>query len=120
MIILFYLGKILSAKITGIETFVTKEDDLTLTCTFTKIQNCTRVYVYLCFNRIGKSKKQVDSNNTTISTTFILSNVSEKSVGNYSCMYSESNYSLSEVISTEENTIFVQVHGKFLSLLRYD
>ncbi|XP_027015092.2 uncharacterized protein LOC113650780 [Tachysurus fulvidraco] len=100
-------GKILPARIESTETSVRKGETLKLTCTFTKSQNCAQVYVYLCVNGIGNSEKQVNCNNTTVSTTFHLI-VSENSV-NYSCVYSVSNYNVSEVRYTGENTIFV--HG---------
>ncbi|XP_053478583.1 uncharacterized protein LOC128606465 [Ictalurus furcatus] len=106
------LGKILPAKIKRTEMTIKTEETLTLTCTFTKIQSCTQVYVYLCFNGIGNRKKQVYCSDMTTSTTFLLSNVSEKSSGNYSCVYSVSNYNLSEVNNTGENTIFVHIHEK--------
>ncbi|XP_047678544.1 basement membrane-specific heparan sulfate proteoglycan core protein-like [Tachysurus fulvidraco] len=100
-------GKILPARIESTETSVTKGETLKLTCTFTKILNCAQVYVYLCVNGIGNSKKQVNCSNRNISTTFHLI-VSENSV-NYSCVYSVSNYNVSEVRNTGENSIFV--HG---------
>ncbi|XP_027015178.2 uncharacterized protein LOC113650820 isoform X2 [Tachysurus fulvidraco] len=103
-------GKILPARIESTETSVTKGETMKLTCTFTKIQNCAQVYVYLCVNGIGNSKKQVNCSNRNISTTFHLI-VSENSV-NYSCVYSVSNYNVSEVRYTGENTIFVQVPEK--------
>ncbi|XP_026770149.3 uncharacterized protein LOC113526907 [Pangasianodon hypophthalmus] len=99
------LGKIFPAKIERTETS-------TLTCTFTKIQNCTQVYVYLCLNGIGNRTKQVNCSDMTISTTFLLSSISEKSSGNYSCVYSVSNYSLSEVNNAGENTVFVQAEER--------
>ncbi|XP_058244197.1 uncharacterized protein LOC131352246 [Hemibagrus wyckioides] len=97
------LGKILPGKIEITE----KGETLKLTCTFTKIPNCTEVYVYLTFNGIGNSKKRVICSHTTIFTTFQLI-FSEENFGKYSCVYSVSNYSLSEVRNTGENTIFVK------------
>ncbi|KAG7332988.1 hypothetical protein KOW79_003123 [Hemibagrus wyckioides] len=99
------LSKILPGKIEITE----KGETLKLTCTFTKIPNCAQVYVYLTFNGIGNSKKQVICSHTTISTTFQLI-FSKENSGNYSCVYSVSNYSLSEVRNTGENTIFVKEH----------
>lgn len=114
---LLYLGKILPAMIQQTKTSVKREETLTLTCTFTKIQHYTQVYVYLSLNRIGNRKKQVNCSNMTISTSFLLTNVSEKSSGNYSCVYSVSNYSLSEVNDTGENSIFVQIPGKMVPVI---
>lgn len=108
---LLYLGKILPAKING-STTVKKEETLQLICTNRKIKNCTRVYVYLCLNGIRNKKQQVNCSNMIISTTFFLPHVSETNSGNYSCVYSVSNYSLNEGNNVGENTISVQVLGK--------
>ncbi|XP_060778832.1 uncharacterized protein LOC132887378 [Neoarius graeffei] len=114
------LGKILPAKING-STTVKKEETLQLICTNRKIQNCTRVYVYLCLNGIRNKKQQVNCSNMTISTTFFLPNVSETNSGNYSCVYSVSNYNLNEGNNVGENTISVQVlernHSNHLSTI---
>ncbi|KAM9481105.1 uncharacterized protein Hap1MRO34_008892 isoform 2-T2 [Clarias gariepinus] len=112
------LGDLLPATIKAPKTSVKKEETLTLSCTFKKYKNCTQVYVYLCFNGIGNSKKQVICSDVIISTTFDFSDISEKNSGNYSCVYSASNYSLSEVNTTGENTIFVQITNDSFDVLR--
>ncbi|KAM9481108.1 uncharacterized protein Hap1MRO34_008892 isoform 5-T5 [Clarias gariepinus] len=109
------LGDLLPATIEAPKTSVKKEETLTLSCTFKKYKNCTQVYVYLCFNGIGNSKKQVICSDVIISTTFDLS---EKKSGNYSCVYSAFNFSLSEVNTTGENTIFVQIRNDSFDVLR--
>lgn len=118
---LLYSGKVLPLKITGMGitggTAVKRGDVLTLTCTFATIINCTQVYVYLCLNGTGNSKKQLNCSNMAISTSFHLSNVSEKNSGSYSCVYSVSDHSLSKVNNTGGNTIFVQVHGKMVPII---
>ncbi|XP_037396144.1 uncharacterized protein LOC119263739 isoform X1 [Pygocentrus nattereri] len=104
------VSDILPAKITAAKSSLREGEGLTLTCSITGHQSCSEVYVYLCLNGIGNRNRTVNCNIKSTTTTFLLKNVKQQQSGNYSCVYSTSNYSLSEVRKTGENSIYVEVH----------
>ncbi|KAG9275851.1 alpha-1B-glycoprotein-like [Astyanax mexicanus] len=104
-------GKIWSGMITETQRSVREGEDLTLTCRITVTLTCAELYVYLCLNGIGKQVMSVSCSINSTSTTFLLSKVKHEHSGNYSCVYSTHNYSLSEVRKAGENTVFIQVQG---------
>ncbi|XP_036440686.1 uncharacterized protein LOC118817837 [Colossoma macropomum] len=89
-------GEILPAKITGSKSSLREGEDLTLTCSITVNIDCIEIYVYLCLNGTGNSIRTANCSSNSFSTTFLLSNVEQQHSGSYSCVYSISNYSLSE------------------------
>ncbi|KAI4901535.1 hypothetical protein NFI96_033138, partial [Prochilodus magdalenae] len=103
-------GEILPAKITATQSSLGEGEDLTLTCSTTVNQSCAEVYVYLCLKEIGKISRTVTCSINLITETFLLTNVKLEDSGNYSCVYSTSNHSLSEVNKTGENIVHIQVH----------
>ncbi|XP_049335962.1 uncharacterized protein LOC111193427 isoform X6 [Astyanax mexicanus] len=110
-------GKIWSGMITETQRSVREGEDLTLTCRITVTLTCAELYVYLCLNGIGKQVMSVSCSIYSTSTTFLLSKVKHEHSGNYSCVYSTHNYSLSEVRKAGENTVFIQVQGKNLLII---
>ncbi|XP_048825456.1 uncharacterized protein LOC125704153 [Brienomyrus brachyistius] len=69
------------------------------------------VHIYLCKNGIGV-RRQLE--NKYFETKIILKNVAKNDTGNYSCVFSVSEYEPSEVRRKGDNSVFFQVIGDFI------
>lgn len=101
---------IFPAKILAQQKTISEDSDLYVTCSTFGIQKDALVYVYLCKDDFGiniKAQKQDQHD-----TTFIISRVALHHSGNYSCVYSKRNISLSNVAKRGDNIIQILVIGK--------
>ncbi|XP_048825455.1 uncharacterized protein LOC125704152 isoform X2 [Brienomyrus brachyistius] len=69
------------------------------------------VHIYLCKNGIGVRRR---SENKYFETKIILKNVAKDDTGNYSCVFSVSEYELREVRRKGDNSVFFRVIGDFI------
>ncbi|XP_044063650.1 uncharacterized protein LOC122881459 [Siniperca chuatsi] len=103
---------IFPARILAHQKTISERSDLYVTCSTFGSKKHTRVHVYLCKDGVGISKKiqKQDQNDST----FIIQRVDLRQSGNYSCVYSIRNYSLSQVNKRGDNIIQILVIAYFL------
>ena len=92
---------------------VIEEDDIRVTCsTYGKKQhlNLQLVHIYLCKDGKGVSK-QIQKKDV-FDTEMTMRSVSTQESGEYSCVFSETEYPHTEVSGTGDNSIFIEVKGK--------
>lgn len=101
---------IFPAKILAQHKTISEDSDLYVTCSTFGNKKYAMGYVYLCKDDFGinmKAQKR-DQNDTT----FTISRVGLYDSGNYSCVYSKRNVSLSNVATRGDNIIQILVIGK--------
>lgn len=98
------------ARILVQQKTLSENSDLYLTCSTFGSKKHTKVFVYLCKDDRGfkKMSQREDQNDST----FIISKVDTRHSGNYSCVYSKTEYSLTEVAKRGSNIIQILVIGK--------
>ncbi|CAG5852741.1 unnamed protein product, partial [Menidia menidia] len=102
-----YHADISPAKILAPQRTISENDDLYVTCsTFGKKKDSMAI-VYLL--KDGKEFRRMTLKQDQIDVTFKISKVNLNHNGNYTCVHSPQNYSLSVVTGTGHNTIQIHV-----------
>lgn len=104
------LADILPAKILVQRKTISENNDLYVTCSTVGFKKQNQVYVYLCQNDVGLRKQlQKHDNDDSI---FIIKRVGLHHSGNYSCVFSSTEYEPHQVAMRGDNVIQIQVIGK--------
>lgn len=98
------------AKILAQQKTISENSNLYVTCSTFGVKRDTLVYVYLCKDGCGISRKELTQDKTDI--TFTISRVGLDHSGNYSCVYSIQEFYYSEVAGRGKNIIQILVIGK--------
>lgn len=95
-----------SARISVENAHVFEEESLDLMCETNDTQHA-QMYMYLCKDGVGISKRKVHSNEKIV---FTVTQVKKGKSGHYSCVYSTKEYNHGDVRSTRnDNSINIQV-----------
>ncbi|XP_039466722.1 uncharacterized protein LOC116325532 [Oreochromis aureus] len=103
---------IFPARILAEQTIISENSDLYVTCSTFGKKKESMVYVYLLKNgrRIETKPQKQDQNDIL----FTISTAGLHHSGNYSCVYSPQNYTLSEVVKKGDDIIEILVIANFL------
>lgn len=100
-------------KIFAKHKVISEGSDLNIKCSTFSFQKSSPLYLYLCKDGLGISKKRQKEGEIDI--IFTIQRVNLYHSGSYSCVYSPREYSTSQVAKTGKNTIEILVVGKCLS-----
>lgn len=81
---------------------------MSLKCTVHDADSTESLHVFLCKNGVGDRMEKLSRDGEAI---FSLTNVTLQDSGNYSCVYSNGKLKYSEVNSTGEGSIFIQIQS---------
>ncbi|CAB1339521.1 unnamed protein product [Coregonus sp. 'balchen'] len=102
---------IFPAKIYGTETSIIEDSDLVVKCsTFGRKDETEGVHVYLCLDGVAVYVDICE----TYDILFTMKSVTSQQSGNYSCVFSETQYLLSEVQGKGDNSLSIQVIDRIL------
>lgn len=101
---------IVPVRIMAQQKTIRKNSDLYVTCSTFGLKKHTLVYVYLCKDGFGISRKV--QRQAQDDTTFSIQRVSLHDSGNYSCVYTPRNDSLIKAAMRGLNIIQIVVIGK--------
>ncbi|KAK7913462.1 hypothetical protein WMY93_013673 [Mugilogobius chulae] len=102
---------VFAARILAPQNVFSEGSNLYVFCSTFGFKKHTTVFVYLCNNGTGV-KKQLQKSDENDST-FIISDVTPKNSGEYSCVFSEKEYIPSKVNATGKNKIQILVIASF-------
>ncbi|XP_036950303.1 uncharacterized protein LOC119017625 isoform X2 [Acanthopagrus latus] len=106
------LADILPAKILVQRKTISENNDLYVTCSTVGFKKQNQVYVYLCQNDVGLRKQlQKQDNDDSI---FIIKRVGLHHSGNYSCVFSSTEYEPHQVAMRGDNVIQIQVIANYV------
>lgn len=100
-----------SARISVENAHVFEGKSMNLTCETDETQHAHKaMYMYLCKDGVGISKRKVHSYEEKV---FTVTHVRKEDTGRYSCVYSTKEYDLRDVWSTNKNSVIIQVEGNY-------
>lgn len=102
-------------KILARQRTVREGSDLYVTCSIFGQKKYPSFYVYLLKDGQGFRKSKQEQ--ALDDALFIISNLHLDHSGNYSCLYSTTNYSLSDVEGKGQNEVEILVIGEYLFIL---
>ncbi|XP_039468410.1 uncharacterized protein LOC116325622 isoform X1 [Oreochromis aureus] len=103
---------IFPAKILAQQTIISENSDFYVTCSTFGKKKDSKIYVYLLINGRGIQTKPQKQDQNDILFTICTAGLHHS--GNYSCVYSPKNYTLSEVVKKGDDIIEILVIANFL------
>ncbi|CAB1420916.1 unnamed protein product [Pleuronectes platessa] len=100
------------ARVLSQQKNISENSDLYVTCSTFGNKKVSSIYVYLCKNGLGISR--VTQKQDQHDSTFVVDSVGLEDSGNYSCVFSKTDYPFSEVAMIGHNIIQIQVIANFL------
>ena len=99
------------ARVLSQQKNISEHSDLYVTCSTFGFKKLSMVHVFLCKDGLGFSKMRQRQDQHD--STFVVDIVGLKASGNYSCVFSKTDYPPSEVAMSGHNIIQIQVIGKY-------
>ncbi|CAI5646008.1 unnamed protein product, partial [Oreochromis niloticus] len=103
---------IFPAKILAQQTIISENSDLYVTCSTLERKKDSKVFIYLLKN--GHGIQNLTQKQDRSDTKFSIPRAGLHHSGNYSCVYSQKPYTLSEVVKKGDNIIEILVIANFL------
>lgn len=107
------VADVFSGRIFATHKVISEDSDLNLRCSILGADKQYQHYIYLCKDGVGILKKKQKLGEPEIRLT--VQHVSQSHSGSYSCVYSKSDYLISQISASGEKAIEILVVGECLS-----